>query len=160
MEEEFDERAITSLIGLRPLSLLDLRITGANRLGISMNVPRGKAQGPGPRFSARLCDQTSVDGIIYHSTITDDECIAVYDRAAVKLDPQCPVVDLLSVGALTSVLHELDIKIIARVSRQHLAARCSSRLANIGTVLGSKTPWIGSWSWRETFPETNRISPA
>lgn len=116
MVEEFDERAIASLVGLEPLNLLDLRTTGANRLGISTNVPRGKAQGPGRLFSARLYDQTSVDGIIFHSRITDDECIAVYDRAAAKLDPHCAVVDLLTVGALKSALNDLDIELIARVS--------------------------------------------
>jgi hypothetical protein len=87
LEDELHERAIASLVSTAPLNLLDLRTTGATRLGISTNVPRGKAQGPGRRFSASLHEQTDLDGILYRSRITNDECIAVYDRAASKLDP-------------------------------------------------------------------------
>ncbi|WP_166038534.1 RES family NAD+ phosphorylase [Sphingosinicella sp. YJ22] len=117
MEEELDQRAIASLVCTTKLRLLDLRGSGTNRLGVSTDVVRGKSQRPGRSFSARLYRESSLDGIIYASRITNDDCVAVYDRAAAKLDPNCPVADLCALADLVPALDALDVEVIARAGR-------------------------------------------
>ena len=117
MEEEFDQRAVASLVSTATLDLLDLRGDGTNRLNVSTDVARGKSQRPGRAFSARLYRETSLDGIVYASRITNDDCLAIYDRAVGKLDPNCPVVDLVALTDLVPALDDLDVTVIARASR-------------------------------------------
>ena len=117
MEEELDERAIASLVGTATLDLLDLRKDGASRLGVSTDVARGKSQRPGRAFSAKLYRETILDGILYASRITNDDCLAIYDRAVGKLDPNCPVADLVALANLIPALDELDVTVIARKMR-------------------------------------------
>src|SRR3546814_6541619 len=80
------------MVSLAPLKLLDLRTSGASRLGIPTDAVRGRAQQAGRKFSKQLYDRTDFDGIAYMSRITNAECFAIYDRAVTsKLDPACPV---------------------------------------------------------------------
>jgi hypothetical protein len=116
-EEEFDTRAIASMVCTAPLKLLDLRTSGASRLGVPTNAVRGKIQLSGRRFSQKLYDATDLDGIVYMSRITNAECVAVYDRAVpFKLDPDCPVEDLVRLAKLTPALRSLNVTLIKRSS--------------------------------------------
>lgn len=46
------------------------------------------------------------------SRITNAECIAVYDRAVTaKLDPTCPVTDLIKLADLESAFRSLSIEL-------------------------------------------------
>ena len=117
MEEELDERAIASLVCTANLDLLDLRGEGASRLGVSTDVVRGKSQRPGRAFSAKLYRESTLDGILYASRITNDDCLAIYDRAVGKLDPNCPVANLVALADLVPALDALDVTVIARKMR-------------------------------------------
>ena len=89
--------------------------SGASRLGIPTNAVRGKAQLSGRRFSQKLYDTTDFDGIAYMSRITNAECVAVYDRAVPrKLDPNCPVEDLVRLAGLVPALRSLNVTLIRR----------------------------------------------
>jgi hypothetical protein len=80
------------MASLAPRKLLDLRTSGAIRLGIPTDVVRGRAQQAGRKFSQQLYDGTDFDGIVYMSRIANAECVAIYDRAVPsKLDPACPL---------------------------------------------------------------------
>nr|WP_260395043.1 RES family NAD+ phosphorylase [Sphingobium lignivorans] len=109
---DLDELVVTNLIALKPLKLLDLRTSGASRLGVPTDAIRGRAQKAGRRFSQQLYDATDFDGVVYMSRITNAECVAIYDRAAeVKLDPRCPVEDLTRLADLIPALTSLNVQL-------------------------------------------------
>lgn len=115
LEEDIEQSVIASMVSLAPLKLLDLRTSGASRLGVPTNAVRGRAQQSGRRFSQELYDSTDFDGIVYMSRITNAECIAIYDRAAgAKLEPACPVVDLVRLTDLEPTLRSLNVALIRR----------------------------------------------
>ena len=95
LEEELDRYSIAAVRNPHPLFLLDLRNEGASLLGVSTDAVRAKAQAAGRRLSQSLYDQTTFDGIVYMSRITNRECVAVYDRAATpSLEADSPAIDL------------------------------------------------------------------
>jgi hypothetical protein len=101
---------VASLVAKAPLTLLDLRTSGATQLGVPTDAVRGRAQQAGRKFSQQLYDGTDFDGIVYMSRITNAECVAVYDRAAEhKLDSTCPVADLSCLSDLAATLTSLSI---------------------------------------------------
>jgi len=115
LEEDIEQSVIASMVSLAPLKLLDLRASGASRLGVPTNAVRGRAQQSGRRFSQELYDSTDFDGIVYMSRITNAECVAIYDRAAdSKLDPACSVVDLACLVELEPALRSLNVSLIRR----------------------------------------------
>lgn len=115
LEEDIEQSIIASMESLAPLKLLDLRTSGASRLGVPTNAVRGRAQQSGRRFSQELYDSTDFDGIVYMSRITNAECVAIYDRAAdSKLDPACLVVDLVRLVELEPALRLLNVSLIRK----------------------------------------------
>jgi len=115
LEEDIEQSVIASMVSLAPLKLLDLRTSGASRLGVPTNAARGRAQQSGRRFSQELYDSTDFDGIVYMSRITNGECVAVYDRAAdSKLDRACSVVDLVRLAELEPALRSLNVSLIRK----------------------------------------------
>ncbi len=111
-EEEIGTLVVASMVAKAPLKLLDLRTSGASRLGVPTDAVRGRAQQTGRRFSQRLYDTTDFDGIVYMSRITNAEFVAVYDRAiGASLDADCPVVELQRIDSLVSALWSLSIAI-------------------------------------------------
>lgn len=115
LEEDLDESVISSMVAFAPLKVLDLRTSGASRLGLPTNAVRGRAQQSGRRFSQLLYDTTDFDGIVYMSRITNAECVAIYDRAAgTKLDPACPVVDLVRLADLEPALRSLNVSLVKK----------------------------------------------
>ena len=112
LEADLDELVVASLIAAKPLKLLDLRTSGANRLGIPTDAVRGRAQQAGRKFSQQLYDATDFDGIVYMSRITNAECVAIYDRAVgAKLDPNAPVEDLARLVDLVPALTSLNVEL-------------------------------------------------
>lgn len=75
---------------------------------------RAKAQAAGRRLSQSLYDQTTFDGIVYMSRITNRECVAVYDRAvAPGLEADSPAVDLKHLATLRTILDTLHITVVS-----------------------------------------------
>lgn len=112
LKEDIEHLVVASMTALAPLKLLDLRTSGASRLGISTDAVRGRAQQAGRRLSQRLYDTTDFDGIAYMSRITNAECVAIYDRAiSHTLDPACKVVALVRLASLPPSLASLNISI-------------------------------------------------
>ena len=110
MEEELDRYSIAAVRNPQPLFLLDLRYEGANLLGVSTDAVRAKAQPAGRRLSQSLYDETTFDGIVYMSRITNRECVAVYDRAvAPNLEADSPALSLPRLGNLPAILEALHI---------------------------------------------------
>ena len=113
-EDELDRYSIAAVRNPRPLFLLDLRNEGASLLGVSTDAVRAKAQAAGRRLSQALYDQTTFDGILYMSRITNKQCVAVYDRAvASTLEADRPALDLPRLANLRAALDALHISLIA-----------------------------------------------
>jgi len=112
LEADIAELVIAELIALKPLKLLDLRTSGASRLGVPTDAVRGRSQQAGRKFSQEIHDTTDFDGIVYMSRLTNAECIAVYDRAArIKLNPACRVQDVSQLASLIPALTALSIQL-------------------------------------------------
>jgi hypothetical protein len=113
-EEEIDAWGVTEVAATAPLSLPDLRAGGPIRLGVPTNVVRGKAQGPGRRFSEALYRSApDLDGIFYPSRLTNDWCIAVYDRGVPKLRAG-EVRPLIRHPCLLPALAALNVAVLAK----------------------------------------------
>lgn len=113
-EEEIEAWGVTEVDANAPLSLVDLRTTGLVQLGVPTNAVRGKAQGPGRRFSEALYTLIpAVDGILYPSRLTNDVCIAVYDRAVTKLNAGAVHPVILQAG-LVPALEALNVTVLAK----------------------------------------------
>ena len=67
LRADFDEMVVANLVASKPLKLLDLRTSGASRLGVPTDAVRSRAQQAGRRFSQQLYDTTNFDGIVYMS---------------------------------------------------------------------------------------------
>jgi hypothetical protein len=115
LQQEFDRYSIATVQNPVPLFLLDLRHEGASILGVSTDAVRARAQAAGRRLSQEIYDCTDLDGIIYMSRITNNQCVAVYDRAvAEKLNAASTALELPRLSALASILDRLQITLIAR----------------------------------------------
>jgi hypothetical protein len=115
LREEFDRYSIAAVRNPLPLFLLDLRNEGASLLGVSTDAVRAKAQAAGRRLSQSLYDQTTFDGIVYMSRITNRQCVAVYDRAvAPKLEADSPALDLPRLANLPGILESLHVTVAPR----------------------------------------------
>ena len=113
LEEDIAQSVIASMVSLALLKVLDMRTSGASRLGVPTNAVRGRAQQSGRRFSRDLYHATDFDSTAYMSRITNAECVAIYDRAVgSKLDPTCPVVDLVRLIELEPALRSLNVSLI------------------------------------------------
>lgn len=96
-----------------PLVLVDLRHEGAHLLGVTTDAVRAKDQSTGRLFSQDLHDQTSLDGIVYMSRITNRECVAVYDRAVTrKLSVDAHPIPVARLASLTADLAALHVSLI------------------------------------------------
>jgi hypothetical protein len=112
LQADIDEQVVASLVVRAPLKLLDLRTSGANRLGVPTDAVRGRAQQAGRKFSQQVYDTTDFDGIIYMSRLTNAECLAVYDRAvSTKLDPASPILEVSELVDLIPVLTSLSVEL-------------------------------------------------
>src|SRR5882757_479556 len=70
----------------RELNLLDLRDTGCVDIGAPTDAVRARHFAAGQALGkAVYAEHPDVDGFIYPSRLTGDDCIAVFDRAVGKL---------------------------------------------------------------------------
>jgi hypothetical protein len=111
MMSEITAWGATSVSSSAPLRLLDVRGKGCLALGVSTDIKGAKGQDEARRFSEAVYSTTSVDGILYLSRLTGEDCIAVYDRAAVNLHGS-DVVDLARLADTVPALLSLNIALI------------------------------------------------
>ncbi|MBN9581136.1 MAG: RES family NAD+ phosphorylase [Afipia sp.] len=111
--QELRRFSIFAVNSVEPLSLIDLRHEGASLLVAPTDAVRGRAHQAGRALSQQLYDQTSADGVVYMSRITNRECVAVYDRAVVaKLAVKAPVMSLIRLASLPADIRALHIAVL------------------------------------------------
>jgi hypothetical protein len=113
-QEEIETWGAAEVRAAEPLTLLDLTGTGLVQLGVPTNAVRGKAHGSGRGFSEALYFQgPMIDGILYPSRLTNEPCIAIYDRAVAKLRAS-PVQRLVDQPTLIPALSALNVTVLAK----------------------------------------------
>lgn len=110
-EEEFRERSIAEIVTAQSLTVVDLRGKGATLLNVPTDTAQAKNQSAGRTFSQKLYDETSLDGIVYSSRLTGEDCIAIYDRAVHKLTPSAAI-DLTTLPTLSTSLADLEVQVL------------------------------------------------
>lgn len=112
IESEVHDWGAAEVSATAPLSLLNLRGRGLLRLGASTDIARAKGHTEAREFSQMIYDETNLDGILYSSRLTNENCAAIYERAVPgKLDAG-PTAQLLTLAELVPGLASLDIELI------------------------------------------------
>lgn len=111
MMSEITDWGATSVSTSASLHLLDIRKKGCLALGVSTDIKGAKGQDEARRFSNAVYSTSSVDGILYSSRLTGEDCAAIYDRAVGKLQAG-NVVDLMRLPDTVPALRSLNVDLI------------------------------------------------
>ena len=107
--DEVESRSIVWVDSLADLMLVDLRADGPLRVGAPTAVSRDTNHSAGRSLSAFVhANVPEAEGFLYTSRFSEDPCIAVFDRAIVKLAATM-VISLMDSPDLHDVLDEYDI---------------------------------------------------
>jgi hypothetical protein len=79
--DEVRDLCTARVSGRMPLQLLDIRKSGCLLLGVSTDINGAKGWEEAREFVQCIHDGTKLDGILYSSRLTAENCIAVFDRA-------------------------------------------------------------------------------
>jgi hypothetical protein len=93
--------------------LIDLRKGGCLKLGVSTDIAGAKCFDEAQLFSDTLYKDASVDGIIYASRLTGENCVAIFDRAITTHLSAVGVVPLVQLSETVGALQELNIQLIS-----------------------------------------------
>lgn len=111
MMSEVVDWGATSVSCSDSLQLLDIRKKGCLALGVTTDIKGAKGQVEARQFSEEMYATSEVDGILYLSRLTGEDCVAVYDRAVGKLRAG-EVVDLVRLPDTVPALRGLNIELI------------------------------------------------
>lgn len=111
MMSEIVDWGATSVSCTEPLQLLDIRKKGCLALGVSTDIKGAKGQVQARQFSEEVYATTRIDGILYLSRLTGEDCAAVYDRAVGKLQAS-DVIDLVRLPDTVPALRALNVELI------------------------------------------------
>jgi hypothetical protein len=78
---ELEELSIAGISASSSIQLLDLRGDGCFQLGVSTDIASAKGWDESRNLAQHIHDKTGLDGILYHSRITGENCIAIFDRS-------------------------------------------------------------------------------
>lgn len=97
---------------LAPLRVVDLRKGGCLKLGISTEIAGAKDFDLAQAFSHDVYSHAEIDGILYSSRLTGENCVAVYERA-IDTHLQAGLVSpLVQVASLAASLTSLNIRLL------------------------------------------------
>ena len=86
MPSDYVACVAANISSVQTLTLLDLTDGNAVRYGVPTDIIRYSVHTDGQCFSEFVCaNMTAVDGLLYRSRLTERLCIAIYNRARVKL---------------------------------------------------------------------------
>lgn len=108
---ELTGRSAVRLHFAEPLRLVDLRKAGCLKLGISTDIAGAKCFDEAQAFSSEVYGNEAIDGILYASRLSAENCVAIFDRATSRLasDHISPLVQLQD---LSASLSELNVALI------------------------------------------------
>jgi hypothetical protein len=79
--EDLADRVAVQLNANAPLRLVDLRKGGCLKLGVSTEITGAKLFLEAQQFAQSVYQHATIDGILYASRLTGENCVAVFDRA-------------------------------------------------------------------------------
>ena len=106
--EELAGKAAVQLHANAPLRLVDLRKGGCLKLGISTDITGAKLFPEAQKFAQSVYQDTTIDGILYASRLTGENCVAVFDRVIAShlvASDVAPLTQIEEVGAALSALN-------------------------------------------------------
>ena len=106
--EMLEELMITEIGSRADLALLDLTGDAAYELGIDTDAKGARIHTAGQDLAEELHATTMIDGILFDSRLRDRRCVAVFDRAFLRLVASPPI-PLVSVAALSGEITRLEI---------------------------------------------------
>lgn len=95
------------------LMLVDLTGDAAYDMGIDTDAKGSRSHRAGQAFAEALHKRTSADGILFSSRLTNEPCVAIFDRAFLRLIGKAPI-QLVRVGALADELVRLEVTVRRR----------------------------------------------
>lgn len=95
-----------------PLRVVDLRKGGCLKLGISTDITGAKDFDLAQAFSHKVYSHAEVDGILYPSRLTGENCVAIYERAISTHLEAGPVNPLVQIASLAASLTSLKIQLL------------------------------------------------
>lgn len=112
-ESEIAQWAVAEVTSTASLSVLDLRTTGLLKLGVSTDAARAKQYREGQQLSEILYSTFALDGLLYSSRLTAENCVAVYDRAVPSKLNSSEAVELVRHPDLISALQSIGVAVRA-----------------------------------------------
>lgn len=109
---EFDNKCAVDISALRPLQLLDLRGDGCLKLGVSTDIARAKGWKQSRQLAQHIHDHTNLDGILYSSRLTGEDCIAVFGRAISTGLTSNKVADVRGLRDLSDALRSMFVELV------------------------------------------------
>lgn len=109
---ELSDRAAVQIDTIKPLRLVDLRKGGCLKLGVSTDIAGAKCFDEAQSFSDLVHKVANIDGILYASRLTSQNCIAIFDRATtthLTVSSAAPLFQLERVG---NALKKLNVQLI------------------------------------------------
>lgn len=109
---ELHGHVVGRLQTLAPLRVVDLRKGGCLKLGISTDIAGAKAFDLAQAFSHEVYSHAEIDGILYPSRLTGENCVAIYERAIGTHLEAGLVNPLVQVPSLAASLTSLKIRLL------------------------------------------------
>mgnify|MGYP003627718834 CR=1 FL=1 len=109
---QLSTKCAVSISSTEALHLIDLRKGGCLKLGVSTDIAGAKCFDEAQAFSDMLYQNLSIDGILYASRLTGENCIAIFDRAIKSHLSAKEVAPLVQLIGAVEALQTLNVQLI------------------------------------------------
>lgn len=109
---ELQTKSAVCIDTITPLQLIDLRKGGCLKLGVSTEITGAKGFDEAQQFSDMLYTNPLIDGILYASRLTGENCLAVFDRSAASHLSATDAVPVVQLKRTTEALQALNVQLI------------------------------------------------
>lgn len=109
---ELDAFCVASMSATAPLQLLDLRTDGCFQLGVSTDIASAKGWGEARALAQYIHDETTLDGFLYRSRLTAENCVAIFNRSIPGVLIAGEASDLATMPQLRAALTELNTELL------------------------------------------------
>jgi hypothetical protein len=105
---ELTRHCVASISATTPLQLLDLRTDGCFQLGVSTDIVSAKKWNEARALAQYMHDKTTLDGFLYRSRLTAENCVAIFNRAIHASLIAGTARDLAAMPKLSAALNKLN----------------------------------------------------
>ena len=109
---ELGDNTAVRIDTIKPLRLLDLRSGGCLKLGVSTDITGAKCHRDAQQLSDLVYKDVTIDGILYPSRLTAENCVAIFDRVTISHLTQNSIAPLIQLADLGEALKKLNVQLI------------------------------------------------